>query len=690
METIETDVLVIGGNPGGCAAAIAAARSGRTVLLLEPTKTLGGINANGVFGFDTAEPEALSGIAKEIEAAVRAHYERIGLKDPLFERRSDQVWESHVLAGVWQEAVERTDGITLRCGAVPVGLDAADGRIREVRWQAASDVMGNVEPGGPVAGVARARMVVDASYEGDVTAWSGAPYRIGREGRSWLEPHAGMIFTNDMHPSPDGWMPHTVLPGSTGEGDDAIMAFACRLHCRIYDDRSPDAPHRLKEPPPHYDPANYDWKPQAVRPDGSKVWFATLYVLVNGKFLVNRMARGNELVGPNRDYILAHPSERRELRQRFIDHALGYLYFIQTEGGMPELGLAHDEFPDNGNIPYQLYIREGRRIVGHADMTEADVSPYITGDGLRPPLRPDAVAVGDWTFESHACRDGTPEGYVFPEGWILNRATRTPYQVPYGCLLPRGVDNLLVAGPISASHLAFGAVRCEAARLQIGIAAGVAAALALERGCPPAEVPAGAVQDELIARRGQLTFFKDVPGNHPHFGGIQWAALRSFVPADPKWRFFPDHPVGWGEFAEAIVRVLGLPISVTGMHFEGITRHTPCFRYVESLYDLGSRAGIDLFGVMKLAQVDPIPEILRLYSEPRLLPFTPDAPLTGAAAAGFLSRVVDAVGRRSVGGSDGLAGVDGGGWLTRGAMCTLLRAADAAMAPGAGVRAGRP
>ena len=688
MIVIETDVLVVGGNPGGCAAAIAAARAGRRVLLLEPTKTLGGINANGVFGFDTAAPQALSGIAEEIGAAVRAHYRRIGRDDPLFARRSDQVWESHVLAEVWHRAVADTPGITLLCGGVPVAVVAAGGRIHEVRWRTAVDVMGNIDAGGgddDVDGVARAGIVVDASYEGDVTAWAGAPCRIGREARSWLEPHAGAIFTNDVHPSPDGHLPHSVLPGSTGEGDGSIMAFACRLHCRLYADPSPDAPHRLKAPPPNYDPANYEWKPLAVGPDGRKVFFTGLYVLVNGKFLLNRMARGNELVGPNRAYILAHPAERRALRQRFVDHALGYLHFIQTVGGMPELGLADDEFADNGNIPYQLYIREGRRIDGHADLTEADINPCITGDGFRPPLKPDAVAIGDWTFESHVCRDDAPEGYVFPEGWILNRVTQAPYQIPYGCLLPKGVDNLLVAGPISASHIAFGAVRCEAARIQTGIAAGLAAALAVERGCRPADLPVADLQAGLVARGGKLTYFADVAGGHRHFQAIQWAALRSFVPPDPQWRFFPDHPVDWAEFVRATVVCLGLPISVTGAHFEQVPRHHPAFRYLETLYDLGTRAGIDPFGVARLSVEDPIPQFLRLYREPCLLGLAPDAPVTGGDAARFLALVAGALGGTMPPEVPAVAETDGT-LLTRGALCALLRRVDGAVPSGAGER----
>src|SRR2546425_9804641 len=103
MNSNEVDVLVVGGNPGGCAAAIAAARCGRSVLLLEPTQVLGGMNANGTFGFDCATPQALSGIAEEVASRVRAHYEATGLNDPLHSKREDLVWESHVLAKVWSE-----------------------------------------------------------------------------------------------------------------------------------------------------------------------------------------------------------------------------------------------------------------------------------------------------------------------------------------------------------------------------------------------------------------------------------------------------------------------------------------------------------------------------------------------------------------------------------------------------------
>ena len=672
MDFDDVDVLVVGGNPGGCAAAIAAARSGRSVLLLEPTRVLGGMNANGTFGFDCATPQALSGIAEEVAERVRAWYRASGLNDPLHAKREDLVWESHVLATVWSDLVASTPGLRVITRAVPVGVGMEGKRIAKVLWQHAVDPMGNLDPEDDRTEVVRPKVVIDASYEGDVTAWSGAPYRLGREPRSHLEPHAGKIFFSNQDFSKVGsFLPHSILPGSTGEGDDAIMAFACRLHCRLYEDKSPTARHRLKEPPPGYDPGVYRWAPVGTKPDGTPIYFNTLYVLVNGKFLLNRMVHGNNLVGPNREYILAHPRERKALRQQFIDRALGYLYFIQNDGGMPELGLADDEFQDNGNIPYQIYVREGRRIEGQATLTEADVNPYILGDGMRAPRKADSIAIADWTFESQGCADEPPPGYKYPDGYIIDRATRAPYQIPYGCLLPAGVDNLLVCGAVSTTHIALGAVRCEAARIQMGIAAGVAAGIALRDALDPRDVDVDALQAQIVSRGGKLTYFCDVDSSHPHFSSIQWAALRGLVPADPDWAFRPDHPATWGDLAQSAVVCLGLPISVTGVHFEGIGRHDEVFRYVESLYDLSSRAGIDLFGIARLLDEDPMKEFLRLYPGHKLLPFNARGPVKDVEGIAFLNTMLGALGN----GLPPLAGAESGAGshLTRGAMCALLQ-----------------
>jgi len=664
----DVDVLVIGGNPGGCAAAISAARSGCQVVLLEPTPTLGGMNANGTFGFDCATPQALSGIAEEVGQRIRAHYAAIGLHDPLFDKREDLVWESHVAAKVWRELAAETAGLRVITRAVAVGVQAENGRITSVTWTESADRMGNVAPGSPEQHV-RARVVIDASYEVDVAAWAGAPFRLGRESRSPREPHAGRIYFSNLHGEPaQGYLAHSILPGSSGEGDDAVMAYALRLHCRIYEDPSPTARHRLREPPPGYDPGRYEWSPVGTTPDGKPAYFNTLYVLVNGKYLLNRMVRGNNLSGPCRDYVLAHPRDRKAIRQLFIAHALGYLYFVQNEGGMPQLGLADDEFQDNGLLPYQLYVREARRIEGVTTLDESDVNPFLSGDGLRPPPRQDAVAIGDWTYESQGCADSVPPGYPYPDGYIIGRATRTAYQIPFGCLLPQGVDNLLVCGGISATHVAFGATRCEAARIQLGIAAGIASALSVARGCRPHDVAVEDIQREIIGRAGKLVYFSDVESTHVHFAAIQWAALRGWLPADEDLALRPDESIRWSDFAELVVRAMRLPLSVTGVHFEQVAPRHPAFRYLETLYDLGSRSGVDLFGVRRLADEDPMKEFLRLFPKHKLLTLNPRQAVGAQEADRFLRGIGKCL------------GLDTSAWsvptnmsLSRGAACNVVQ-----------------
>lgn len=674
---MQVDVLVLGGNPGGCTAAIAAARAGRSVILLEATPVLGGMNVNGAMGFDCATPQALSGIAEEVGDRVRAYYKRTGLNDPLHTKRADLVWESHVCAKVWAELAAETPKLTVITRAVPTGVRMEGRRIAEVIWHPATDLVGNVDDSGPGHAV-QAQVVVDASYEADVAAWAGAPYRLGREARSRLEPHAGKIFFSNFDSSPkDGYLAHSILPGSTGEGDDSIMAFAVRMHCRMYDDPSPAANHRLKSPPPGYDPSVYEFGPVGTDAHGAPVYFNTLYVLVNGKFLLNRMVRGNNLVGPNREYVLAHPRDRKALRQRFIDHSLGFLYFVQNEGGLPQLGLAHDEFVDNGNMPYLIYVREARRIEGRQTLSEADVNPYLTGDGLRAPLRPDTVAIGDWTFESQPCADEVPTGLHYPDGYITGRFTRAPYQIPYGCLLPQGVDNLLVCGGISATHIAAGATRCEGARIQLGLAAGIAAALATGLKIPLADMPVGRLQAEIIARRGKLTYFADVETSHPHFGAIQWAALRGFVPQDEHLCFHPDDAISWGDFVTAIVKCLDIPISVTSLHFEGISPRDPAFRYAETLYDLGTRAGVDIFGLASLADEDPMQEFLRLFPKSKLLRFESRRTVRTGEAALFLENVACCLSPEGALEATGI--LPGRIELRRADACAALRAVSQAM-----------
>jgi hypothetical protein len=633
------DVVVAGATPAGCAAAITAARAGASVLLLEPTAVVGGMNANGVHAFDTASQQALGGLSEEFAAGVRAYYRDAGVDDPLLASESDLYWEGKVAARVWRGLLDAERRIITVTGAVPVGAEVARGTVRAIIVAPAADARGTPEPG--AAGwPARGRVFIDASYEGDVAAWSGANFNIGRERRSVAEPHAGLLYTTYLNRQPaNGWLPQTVLPGSSGESDDRIMAFNCRLTCRVYPSKIDQERRRLRTPPPGYDPTRYSWRREHFLPGGVPRFGTGVIPSVRGKVLLNVMNGGNDLAEGAREYVLAHPRDRGPLRQRFIDHAVGYLYYIQTRGESPEVALAHDEYEDHGGVPLQIYVREGRRVVGDCWLDEGAINPHLQGTGYRPPLRSDAIAVGDWAIESKKCADATPADKPWAEGLIHARGVRAPYQVPFGCLVPQGVENLLVACAISASHVAYSAIRVESTWTQLGVAAGYAAQMAAAGSGRVRDVALAELQGKLVAAKAKLTYFADVESSHPHFAAIQWLALRGEVPHDRGWRFLAGRSISWGEFIAMTVRAFAIPASVTGSHFEGVEPGDPFFRDYESVYDLASRAGVAVFPGLIGYREDPGTDHTRAEARTRWLRVPPDEPVSLEEALRFIGDV---------------------------------------------------
>ncbi|CAO3428333.1 hypothetical protein [Azospirillum endophyticum] len=673
---LEADVVVVGGTAAGCSAAIAAARSGMKVIVLEPTPTLGGVTTNGVHCFDTGSLQALSGIAEEFVDLVLRHYKQVGLVDPMLASRSDVFWEFHVAERIWRELLANHRNITVITGAVPVDVVVDRKRLGEVHWEPASDSFGN-PPGEPTQpNRVRGKVFIDASYEGDVAAWAGAPFDIGREARSAEEPHAGVIYTatHERRVDDQGFLPSTILPGSTGAMDDNIMAFTYRLSLRYLKDGSPG---RLQAKPSSYDPGKYAWNSAALSADGVPTFGPDVIPTVNGKMILNRRYEGNDLLQGTREFILSHPRERTAIRQNFFDHVLGFLHFIQTEGGMPQLVLAEDEYVENNHLPYILYVREGRRFRGQVKMTEANVNPYLAGPGPRPPRQPDSIAIGDWAIESRRCNDEPSSATKTYEGSMFMRALRAPYQVPYGCLTPQGVDNLLVTTTISASHVAFCALRVEALWTETGTAAGIAAGLSIGSGCKVSEVPVSDIQEEMLQRKCKLTYFSDVETGHPDFVAIQKLALKGFVPDDERYRFLPDMAATWGDLVEAAVLCFDIPISVTGFHFEGINPGHRSFRYVESLYDLASRAGVVLFPNMRHPVIDVPADHLRPELRTRWLELQVDAPVSAVQGEAFLDLLLQSLGHSSGHPSDSRPGSPGSApapapMLTRGALASLL------------------
>jgi glycine/D-amino acid oxidase-like deaminating enzyme len=134
----------------------------------------------------------------------------------------------------------------------------------------------------------------------------------------------------------------------------------------------------------------------------------------------------------------------------------------------------------------QLHVRESRIIRGDYQLTEEDIHRHARF--------PDSIALGAWPIDIHP-----NDGYfgVHPH----KESPPAPYEIPFRCLLPQGVDGLLVAGkPISTTHRAHGSTRVPGTSLATGQAAGVAAALAARAGILVRAVAPETLRTALLAQ----------------------------------------------------------------------------------------------------------------------------------------------------------------------------------------------
>lgn len=494
------DVLVIGGTASGVSAAVNAARLGLQVALVEDTNRLGGMSSNGLGAADCLNPARASGSFRDFIERVSAFYGGT-IGRPRF--------GSRVANAVIKAMVYEQPNISLYMKASAARPIVSDNRVRgaEIR-DSLSGKQGRL----------LATVTIDATDTADLAAACGAKWRAGREPRTDREPHAGVIYFDDKA--------QQVLPGSTGEGDSKQQSYAYLMIWKDYGE----------QPAPLIDrPKSYDAETYRSSPEWAKTWNATSGKLPNDKYEVNTHPFGGDWPGINHDYPMADKQRRREIDAMYRDRALGYLYFMQNERGHKNLGLADDEFLDNGNFPVSLYVREARRIVGEHTLFEDEVT------GARSFHRANSVAIADYTMDSHAMEDlkdptrkdkGEGEIYLF---------SFTPWsQVPYGVIVPRHVDGLLVTTAVSATHVAYGTLRLEPVRMSMGQAAAAAAYWSILYGIPLRSINPAWIQDKVLSQGAFVNWNSDVSADTRHFTAINFLGTRGLLAGEA---FRPDEPL---------------------------------------------------------------------------------------------------------------------------------------------------
>jgi hypothetical protein len=533
------DVVIYGATPGGIITAVRAAREGLTVTLVHHHARVGGMMSNGLGVLDTIYDGRRAPLYDELVDRLGAYYRgQYGEGSPQHRAATwpppgstqRPTYEPHVAGRLFEELLRAEPRITVRRGYHPVSAVSGSRRIEMVRFR---------QMNGPETLELAAPSFVDASYEGDLAAVAGTPMTWGREGRAqYGEPHAGRIFTRallvteakDYFPTAirteglnlRGFRARTgpPLPGSTGEGDLALQAYNFRV-CLTRD----PANRRPVTRPARYERDQFlelrdRWGSGLAVPNAKTTWNAPL------------------LIGGNFDYPDGDWPTRHAIAERHKDLALGLLWFLQNDPEVPEgiraemreWGLPKDEFADNGGFPWEMYVREARRLVGRKVFTEHD---GVEAPGLkRAPVHADSIAITEWPMDSHSCHLDKVPGSDH-EGKVLLTEESRPGQIAYGCLLPKELDNLLVTGAVSASHIGWGAIRLEPTWMHLGESAAYALVLAKRDRLAPANVPPAVLQRTLVERGIMLTFFNDFDLAAPTAAqrAAQFLGARGYFPS---------------------------------------------------------------------------------------------------------------------------------------------------------------
>ncbi|MEG4417145.1 FAD-dependent oxidoreductase [Microcoleus sp. LAD1_D5] len=467
-SVLKADVLVVGGGTGGTAAAVQAARRGAKTILVSEFPWLGGMLTSA--GVSAPDGNELAAFQTGLWGAFLRELQQRQPGGLDWGWVSFFTYDPRIGAEIFADWVK----------CLP--------NLHWISGQTAHDVL---YEGNRISGVqfadftVSAKITLDATELGDLLALADVGHRWGWEFQAeWGEPSApaaSNALTERYSVQAPTWV--------------AIMQDFGKGAAR------PEIP-----APPIDNPDRFIGAWDGYTPEQ----FLNYGRLPGGLLMINWPSRGNDY-GEGVDRLIASEASRQEFLQESLWHTQSFARFIQTQLG-PRYGLAENIFPIStienqqnssllGAFALHPYYRESRRLRGISTVREQDILPIVGGRVAKLPINSEGIcetiAIGNYANDHHY-----PSGDIPLQPKSIRwggRWTGTPFTIPYSALIPASTDGLLVCEKnISVSHIANGATRLQPTVMNIGQAAGMAAALCAESGCQPRELPVRVLQEALL------------------------------------------------------------------------------------------------------------------------------------------------------------------------------------------------
>ena len=514
------DIVVYGGTSGGVTAAIQAKRSGKSVILIEPTRFVGGLTTGGLGATDIGNKRCIGGISREFYERILDYY-----NDPSHWKQETR--NSYFKSPQRSNQTEKAMWTFEPSAATKVFTQMlADAEIEVVFGERLDLNKGVLKDGASIKQIVMesgrrfgGKVFIDATYEGDLMAKAGVSYHVGRESNSkYGETINGLQivgathhqFTKRVDPyrkpgDPSSGLLPGVWPaptGKDGDGDDRIQAYNFRM-CTT------DSPENRRPwpKPDGYDEIRFELLLRNFEAGDMRSPWNPIFMPNRKTDTNNNFAFSTDNIGMNYDYPEADYVTRERIWKEHETYQKGLMWTIANNLRVPEsirkeftsIALAKDEFLDNDNWPRQLYIREARRMVSEYVMSEKNCK--------RQEVVPDSVGMGAYNMDSHNTqRYVTAEGYASNEGDI-QIGTR-PYPISYRSIRPRDFEctNLLVPVCMAASHIAYGSIRMEPVFMVLGQSAATAASMAIDAKTSVQQVDYDKLSERLLADKQVLDF----------------------------------------------------------------------------------------------------------------------------------------------------------------------------------------